>query len=274
MIGPVRVYAYIDGFNLYNGALKNRPVCKWLDLRTMCERLLPTGGTLDWIRYFTARPGSSGDPRQPQKQEIYLRALQGECAPFSLHEGHFRTDTEWLELAGSPPEAPERAKVRVKQEKGSDVNLAIHLISDAAEHELDAAMVITDDFDQAGALRMAKELYGISLIVVSPRRQRKLAKSVGADFYKPLHESLLRECQLPDLAIDHDGHEVHRPATWIETPKMERPPRGTASSLAPEATRACSAKISPTADEILRHRNRLRSVNPARLRSDIDRLFR
>lgn len=159
-------------------------------------------------------------------------------------------------------------------QEGHRLNLAIHLISDAAEHELDAAMAITDDFDQAGALRMAKELYGISLIVVSPRRQRKLAKSVGADFYKPLHESLLRECQLPDMAIDHNGHEVHRPATWIETPKMERPPRGTASSLAPEATRACSAKISPTADAILRHRNRLRSVNPARLRSDIDWLFR
>jgi hypothetical protein len=171
----VKAYAYIDGFNLYNGALKHRPACKWLDLRKMCERLLPASCELDWIRYFTARPGSSGNPRQAQKQEIYLRAIRGECTPLSLHEGHFRTDTEWLELAGSRPDTPSRAKVRVRQEKGSDVNLAIHLISDAAEREIDAAMVITDDFDQEGALRMAKELYGVRLIVVSPRKHRGLA---------------------------------------------------------------------------------------------------
>ncbi len=251
----MRVYAYIDGFNLYNGALRRRPACKWLDLRRMCERLLPDSGELDWIRYFTARPGSLSNPHQPQKQEIYLRALRGECAPFSLHEGHFRTDTEWLALANSPPEKPERAKVRARKEKGSDVNLAIHLVSDAAEQELDAAMVITDDFDQEGALRMAKELYGIDLIVVSPRSQRKLARTVGAGFYKPIHESLLHECQLPEIAIDHDGHEVHRPATWSDPPQMERPPRRTAPSLAPEAARACSAKVSPT-DEALRRRRR------------------
>lgn len=154
----MRVNAYIDGFNLYNGALKHRPACKWLDLQAMCERLLPKGCELDWVRYFTARPGWSGDPHQPQKQEIYLRAIRGECAPLSLHEGHFRTDTEWLELAGSQP---------------------IHLISDSAERELDAAMVITDDFDQEGALRMAKE---------------------------------------SEIAIDHDGHEVHRPKSWQEIP--------------------------------------------------------
>jgi hypothetical protein len=215
----IRAYAYIDGFNLYNGAVKNLPACRWLDLRKMCERLLPPELELDWIRYFTARAGgSAADPHQPQRQDIYIRALRGECAPFSLHEGHFRTDTEWLELAGSPADAPERVKVRVKQEKGSDVNLAANLIADAAEREIDAALVVTDDFDQEGALKMAKELYGIALIVVSPRKQRNLAKAVGADFFKPIHESLLHECQLPEMSLDHDGHEVHRPSTWREAP--------------------------------------------------------
>jgi hypothetical protein len=216
-MASLKTYAYIDGFNLYNGAVKSRPACRWLDLRKMCERLLPAEAELDWIRYFTARAGGSeADPHHPQRQEIYIRALRGECMPFSMHEGHFRTDTEWLELAGSPPAEPERVKVRVKREKGSDVNLAAHLIADTAERELDAAMVVTDDFDQEGALKMAREIYGIRLIVVSPRKQRNLAKAVGADFYKPIHESLLLECQLPQMALDQDGHEVHRPANWSE----------------------------------------------------------
>jgi hypothetical protein len=216
----VRAYAYIDGFNLYNGAVKNLPGCKWLDLRKMCETLTPATCELDWIRYFTARVGDSqSDPGQPQRQEIYIRALRGECAPLSLHEGRFRTDTEMLELAGSPPETPKRVKVRVKREKGSDVNLAAHLIADAAEGEIDLAMVITDDFDQEGALKLAKELYGIRLVVVSPRNRRNLAKAVAADFYKQIHKDLLLACQLPEMALDHDGHEIHRPAAWSQGPQ-------------------------------------------------------
>ena len=36
------VNIYIDGFNLYYGALRNRwPQYKWLDLQGFCERLLP-----------------------------------------------------------------------------------------------------------------------------------------------------------------------------------------------------------------------------------------
>lgn len=215
----MKVHAYIDGFNLYNGALKDRPACKWLNLRKMCERLLPPDDELDWVRYFTARVGGSEtDPRQPQRQEIYIRALRGECMPFSLHKGQFRIETTWVELADSPSSARERVKARVKQEKGSDVNFAVHLIADAAEREIDAAMVITDDFDQEGALITAKELYGTRLIVVSPRGMPKLSKSVRADFYKPIHESLLLECQLPEMALDHNGHEVHRPPAWIGKP--------------------------------------------------------
>lgn len=178
----------------------------------MCVRLLPDGHDLSWVRYFTARVGGSdADPQQPQRQDVYLHALQGECSPFSLHEGDFRTDSERLPLAASDGE---RARVLVKQEKGSDVNLAAHLISDAAEQEMTTAMVVTDDFDQVGALKMAREQYGITLVVVSPRNQKGLAKTVGADYFKPIHASLLRECQLPDLAIDDDGRERHRPSDW------------------------------------------------------------
>jgi NYN domain-containing protein len=222
----VKAYAYIDGLNLYNGALKGRPERKWLDVRKVCEELLPSKYQLSWIRYFTARvAGSATDPHQPQRQDLYLRALRGECTPFSLHEGRFRTDVSALPRAGSP--SAELVKVRVTQEKGSDVNLAVHLIDDAAESAIDAAIVITDDFDQVGALTMAREHYGIALIVVSPRCHRGLSRTVGAEFYKPIHEQFLLECQLPEIAIDHEGREVHRPPAWIvEAENGEAAPRG------------------------------------------------
>jgi len=70
-----RVNVYIDGFNLYYGAVKGSPF-KWLDLSALCQRMLP-GDTVQKIEYFTAilsaRPG---DPGLPMRQQIYLRALR------------------------------------------------------------------------------------------------------------------------------------------------------------------------------------------------------
>ena len=44
---------YIDGFNLYYGALRKTPY-KWLNLLLLCQRLLPNR-SIGKIRYFTAR---------------------------------------------------------------------------------------------------------------------------------------------------------------------------------------------------------------------------
>jgi hypothetical protein len=43
---------YIDGFNLYYGALRNRPY-RWLNLERLCQLLLPKN-TIGEIKYFTA----------------------------------------------------------------------------------------------------------------------------------------------------------------------------------------------------------------------------
>jgi hypothetical protein len=57
----MRVNVYIDGFNLYYGAVKGTPY-RWLNLAEMCRLLLPRDQVLQ-IKYFTAlvNPRSS-DP--------------------------------------------------------------------------------------------------------------------------------------------------------------------------------------------------------------------
>jgi len=47
-----KVNIYIDGFNLYYGAVKGSPY-KWLDLGALCHRMLPND-TVQSIEYFTA----------------------------------------------------------------------------------------------------------------------------------------------------------------------------------------------------------------------------
>lgn len=218
----MRANAYIDGFNLYYGALKARPGCRWLDLRTLCSRLLPSGFELDEVHYFTARVEHAlDDPGRPQRQDVYLRALRGESQPFFYVNGHFQTKTRLLPRTGSG----ELVAVRLTQEKGSDVNLAARLVSDACEQRMDAALVVTDDFDQAGALTIAREECGVKLIVASPRGRTELAETVRADFRKKINEQLLRECQLPELAIGDDGREIVRPPRWIDPEIGEAAPK-------------------------------------------------
>jgi hypothetical protein len=69
-----KVNVYIDGFNLYYGALKKTPF-KWLDLSRLCQALLPSDAIQE-IKYFTARVSARpGKPSSAHDQGLYIRAL-------------------------------------------------------------------------------------------------------------------------------------------------------------------------------------------------------
>ncbi len=52
---------YVDGFNLYYGALKGTPY-KWLNPVELSKFFLPQGYTVDKVLYFTARVSGAVDP--------------------------------------------------------------------------------------------------------------------------------------------------------------------------------------------------------------------
>ena len=70
----MRTRVYVDGFNLYYGALKGTPF-KWLDPVRLSALLLPREHAIDRLRYFTARVSGKLDPRAPARQQNYLKAL-------------------------------------------------------------------------------------------------------------------------------------------------------------------------------------------------------
>lgn len=88
---------YVDGFNLYYGALKGTPY-RWLDILRLCKLLLPNE-TITSIKYFTAKvKAKESNPSQAQRQQFYLRAL--ETIPnLSIHYGHFLSNTVKRPLA-------------------------------------------------------------------------------------------------------------------------------------------------------------------------------
>src|SRR5262250_3131940 len=65
-----RTVFYIDGLNLYYGAVRPTPALKWLDVARYCKLLRPHDD-IKLIRYFSAL--IAGPTRM--NQEVYLRAL-------------------------------------------------------------------------------------------------------------------------------------------------------------------------------------------------------
>jgi uncharacterized LabA/DUF88 family protein len=211
-----RTYVYIDGFNLYNRALKNTPY-RWLDLKALCERLLPPPqNEIRLIRYFTARIiPSATDPEQSIRQEIYFRAL-ATLDNVEVHFGTFLLKSASRVLADKPLNENgswNTVRVQLPEEKGSDVNLASYLICDGFSDLYDTAVLITSDSDFIEPVKMVIDRLGKKVIVFSPsekcyKLRDLLGKGLKTKWLKEIPQS-----QFPDLLRDSKG-EFSKPRDW------------------------------------------------------------
>jgi uncharacterized LabA/DUF88 family protein len=202
---------YIDGFNLYYGAVKGTPH-KWLDHDALCRRLLPNDQIVK-IRYFTARISARpDDPQQAVRQETYLRAL-ATLPPIEIHYGHYVTRPTRMPLANPPAKGARTVEVLKTEEKGSDVNLATHLLLDAFQKRCDTAVVISNDSDLAEPVRIAQSEAGIKVGVINPHRAKYRSRCLQGTFFKQLRPNVLAQTQLPSVLHDAQG-TIHEPASW------------------------------------------------------------
>ncbi len=63
--GPRKLIAFIDGFNLYYGLLKDHPRFKWLDLNKLIRMLYPHY-EVGQVKYFTAEVIDGYDRKERQ----------------------------------------------------------------------------------------------------------------------------------------------------------------------------------------------------------------
>lgn len=153
----MKTFVYIDGFNLYYGCLKGTPY-RWLDIAALCRHLLPTHD-IQKLHYFTARiTARPNDPEQPMRQQTYLRALRT-LPDMEISFGFFLSHDVLMPLADAAA-AGKMAVVTRTEEKGSDVNLASHLLMDAFDNAYDCAVLITNDSDLVVPVRYVRERFG------------------------------------------------------------------------------------------------------------------
>ena len=207
----MRTTVYVDGFNLYYGALRGTP-WRWLDLLALFERVLQPHHEILTIKYFTARVSSTpGDPSKPQRQDVYFRALQHFRPEVEIYFGHFLSHRVWAPLAN--PHGDQRmAEVIKTEEKGSDVNLAVHLLNDGWMDAYDCAVVVTNDSDIAEAMCLTRQHLTKRIGLITPRLGRPSRQLLAhADFSRPIRRNALQYSQLPDPI---PGTNIRKPLRW------------------------------------------------------------
>ncbi len=231
----MRVGVYIDGFNLYYGG---RGICgrstagwRWLDIRKLAENLVRdwsgwVNSSVERVVYCTARINGGGNPGGQRDQDVYLRALKAFGSADELAMGNYvaRTATAPLAVAdrkkrpvltrpawpimiqngsgGDEPNSIFMVSVARREEKGSDVNVASHLLLDVLDSRVDAAIVISNDSDLAFPV---KEMRGrVPIGLVNPtagfpagKMNGAASDGVGQHWWYQLQPSDFMGAQLP-----------------------------------------------------------------------------
>ena len=160
-----------------------------------------------------------GDPGARSRQDTYLRAV--DTLPreiVTVHHGLFLSGTRWM------PRADGKGNVRVikTEEKGSDVNLASHLLLDAHDRDYEAALVISNDSDLIEPIRLVQRRFGspvgIAFPVLNQGRKPSVQLRDLATFERVIDARATRRKQLADSQFDNTLSDARgtftRPTGW------------------------------------------------------------
>lgn len=235
---------YIDGYNLYYGCLKGTHF-KWLDVLSLFDvhilpsviatvhgqRLAPVLEPLA-IKFFTApileRVAKAAD--SVQCQEKYHAALnKHQPGRLEIIKGYYSLTTKTAKVVNeaNPKTLPRdcaNTTIWKLEEKQSDVNLAIHAITDVLLGGVEHVVIVTNDTDIAPAVTMLKQHTQAAVGVVIPttdhERMPNTELVAQADWVRS-HITLaeLQAAQLPRVIPDR-RRPVSKPLSWYARPDL------------------------------------------------------
>jgi len=149
-----------------------------------------------------------------QRGNAYWRALRATTPELQIIEGSFLTHEVRRALA-HPTSGQRTVAVLETEEKGSDVNLAVHLLNDAWLDKFDCALIVSNDSDLAEAMKLVRQHHPVKKLGLVFARHSggnpSYELSRHTHFVKRLSRSVLAACQLPDLI---PGSNIHKPPSW------------------------------------------------------------
>ena len=239
----------MDGLNLYYGGRDRfgpgTPGWKWLDLRKLAEQLIVRrrdwvgwGAVLERVVYCTAFIDGNINEKGRRRQGAYVAALRRNGSFDLLEKGRFVarvrqgllathgkkgrpvvTTSAWPVMVRDQKDRPVRnARFMVSylnlEEKGSDVNVASHLLVDLFEERVNAVIVISNDSDLRLPIRVARQKVPVGVVNPGPAHMAgglrgERTEGVGGHWWYQLTKQDFVSCQLPDPV-----GRYRRPVGW------------------------------------------------------------
>lgn len=177
----------------------------------MVEVIFPNLNVLS-VKYFTALVSNRpNDLNQSQRQQVFFRALKT-IPNLEIIMGHYLSHA-----VNMPYEVPTNgnryARVIKTEEKGSDVNLATHMLMDAFEDKYDVVVLISNDSDLALPLKIIREKFKKQIYIVNPHKKPSAQLQNNSDRLRELRQGHLIASQFPNPIHDSKG-EIIKPASW------------------------------------------------------------
>lgn len=209
-----RVAVYVDGFNLYH-ALRNLKDLRyrWLDLYSLSGKFIHfQHDEITSIKYFSAIASHMGD-ETAARHRLYIEALLSKGVQFI--EGRFKERRSRCTIKSCNG----REMLR-REEKETDVNIAIHIVRDAICGFVDKQIIITNDTDILPAIRMAKqENPNIFITVLTPPTYYPhvdLWKNAGQKRPTRIDRVHIENSLLPEKIEIAQGNFIYMPAKYSD----------------------------------------------------------
>ena len=109
---------------------------------------------------------------------------------------------------------PVMRRINFTQEKGFDVNLASHLVFDVLNSEADAFVVLSNDSDQVGPLKMLQTRTDAKLGLILPQENPgKELLGLKLPIVRRIRLGVLQSSQFPEVLNDSNGM-FSKPKEW------------------------------------------------------------
>jgi uncharacterized LabA/DUF88 family protein len=175
-----------------------------LDFEKLARILVPKTDTIVGVYYFTAL--QTWKPDKVARHRLFIRA--NELKGVHIVYGEFKQRDRLCSIC--------KKEYVGREEKQTDVNIAIHLFRSAIQDRHDIAVIVSGDSDQIPAIQAVKALYPTKQVRVAIPIGRRADQLIDVcDSYSRIRELQLKSCQL-DTEIDIGGGEkLIRPESWV-----------------------------------------------------------